>query len=83
MRLILSDFLADIFHHRARRAGRGQVAADDFDDAGDPGQGIANLVSQPGGQLAQGGQVLGAGHLGAVQAFDFFAALAQLLAPCG
>ena len=57
----------------------GQVAADDFDDAGNSRQRISNFVSQPGGHFAQGCEVLGAGHLRAVQAFDFAAVLAQLL----
>ena len=55
----LIDFHAHVFHHLARGTGRGQIAADDFDHAGDPGQGVANFVCQPGGQLPQCGQVLG------------------------
>jgi hypothetical protein len=75
----LHDFQANIFHYRARRAGRGQIAADDFDDAGDSGQRVANLVGQARGQFAERRQVLGARHLGAMQDLNFFPALAQLL----
>ena len=73
------DFLANILHHRTRGAGCGQIAADDFDDPGNSGQRISNLVRQTGGHFAQSGHVLGARHLRAVQAFDLVAALAQLL----
>ena len=49
-----------------------------FDHAGNSGQRIANLVRQPGSQFAESCQVLGARHLGTMQALDFFPALAQL-----
>ena len=74
-----ADFQPDILHHRPCRAGGGQIATDDLDDAGNSGQRIANLVGQPGGQLAESGEVFGARHLGAMQALNLFAALAQLL----
>ena len=51
---------------------------DNLHYAGDAGQGIANLMRQPGGHLAQRGQMLGPGNLGAVQPLDLFAALTQL-----
>ena len=79
----LRDFLADVFDDGARRAGRGQIAADDFDDAGDSGQRIANLVGQAGGQLAERGQVFGAGHLGAMQASQSLRGSRATAAPCG
>ncbi len=72
------DFLANVLDHSARGAGRGKVAADDLDDAGNSRQRVANFMCEPGGQFSQSGQVLGARHLGAVQALDFSAALAQL-----
>ncbi len=73
------DFQANIFHDGAGRTGRGQIAADDLDDAGDSGERIANLVSQAGGQFAERRQVLGARHLGAMQALNLLTTLAQLL----
>ena len=79
MRLMRRDFQADILYYCSRRTGCGQIAADDLDDSGDSGQRIANLMGQAGRQLAQRRQVLGARHLSAMQAFDLFAALAQLL----
>ena len=72
------DFLANIFDHGACRARSRQIAANDLDDAGNPGQGIANLVGQASGHLSQGGKVLGARHLRAVQALDLDPALAEL-----
>ena len=72
------DFLANIFDYRARGAGRRQIAANDFDDAGNPRQWVADFVGQAGGHLAESGKVFGARHLSAVQAFDLDAALAQL-----
>ena len=56
-----------------------QIATDDFDDAGDSGKRIANLVGQACGQFAERCQVLGARHLGAMQALNLRPALAQLL----
>ena len=70
------DFLANVFHDGSRRAGRRQIAADDFDDAGDSGEWIANLVGQARGQLAERCQMFGAGHLRAMQPLDLFPALA-------
>ena len=49
---MLSDLQPNIFHDCARGAGWRQIAADDFDDSGDSGERVANLVSQAGGQLA-------------------------------
>ena len=59
----LVDFESHIFHHGTGGAGRGQIATDDFDDAGDTCERVANLVSQSGCQFAERGQVLGARHL--------------------
>ena len=72
------NLLANVFDHRARGAGCGQVAANDFDDAGNSRQRIANFVGQSSGQLSESGKMLGARHLGAVQAFDLEAAFAHL-----
>ena len=52
----LRDFQANIFHDGARRTAAGQVASNDFDDAGNAGQRIANFMRQPGGEFAEGGQ---------------------------
>ncbi len=71
-------FLAHVLEHIAGRAFLRQVAPDNVHDAGNAGQGVADFVGESGGQLAQGGKVLGAGHLGVVQALDFGARLAQL-----
>ena len=49
-----------------------------IDGRSNPWQGIANLVGQASGHLSQGGKVLGAGHLRAVQALDLDPALAEL-----
>ena len=79
MRLICTaSSLASLITERAGLSV-GQIAADDFDHAGDARQRIADFVGQPGGQLAQGGEVLGARHLRLVQPLDFFAAGLQLL----
>ncbi len=78
MRLICTaSSLASLMTARAGLFGR-QVAADDFNHSGDSRQGIADLVGQPGRQLAQGGEVLGARHLGLMQALDLFAAGLEL-----
>ena len=79
MRLICTISQANIFHHRNRRTGRRQIAADDFDDARDSGKRVANLVSQACRQLAERRQVFGARHLRPMQALDLFPALPQLL----
>ena len=54
----LVDFETHVLDHGAGGAGRGQIATDDFDDAGDSGERVANLVSQSGCQFAERGQVL-------------------------
>ena len=43
-----------------------------------PARGLRISCAKSGGQLAQGGEVLGARHLGLVQALDFLAARLQL-----
>ena len=55
----LVDLDAHVLDHRAGRARLGQIAANDLDDAGDACERVANLVSQPGRQLAKRGQMLG------------------------
>jgi len=75
----LIDFEVDVFDHFACGAGGGQIAADDFDDTGDTGEGVSDFVSEAGGQFAEGGQVFGAGHLGAMHGFNLLAALSELL----
>src|SRR5438309_5593253 len=75
----LCNLQTHIFDHRARGACGGQVAAYYLDDTGDTCERIADLMCEPGGELSQGGQVLRARHLGAMQAVDLFAALAKLL----
>src|SRR5271165_3165077 len=75
----LRDFQPNIFHHRPRWTGRGQIAADNFNDSGYSGQGIADLVGQAGRQFAERGQMLGARHLRVMQALNLSTALAQLL----
>ena len=77
------DFQANIFHDGARRTGCRQIAADDFDDAGDSGERVANLVGQACGQLAERCQVLGARHLGAMQALNFLPGSRATAASCG
>ena len=74
----LHCFFFGVFDDRAGRAVGRQVAADDFDDAGNSGQRIADFVRQAGRQFAQGCEVFGARHLGLVQALDFFPAGFQL-----
>ena len=65
------DLLAHVLDYGPRWAGRRQIAADDFDDAGNPGERIANFVRQSSRHFAQRREVLGARHLGAMQALDF------------
>ena len=79
MRLILRDFQANIFYHGAGWAGCGQITSDNFYHACNSSQWIANLVGQACRQLPERRQVLGARHLGAMQALDFLAAFPQLL----
>ena len=55
----LIDFEAHVFHHFAGGAGGREIATDDFDDAGDPGERIANFVSKARRQFAERGEVLG------------------------
>ena len=44
-----------------------------------PASGLRIFVGEPGSEFSECGQVFRARHLGAVQPFDLFAALAQLL----
>jgi len=74
-----ANFQTNIFHDSTRGTGCRQIATDNLDDSGDSGERVANLVGQAGGQLAKRGQVFRARDLGAMQAFDLLAALAQLL----
>src|ERR1017187_2876914 len=46
--------------------------------AGRPRKRVADFVGEAGGHLSQSGKVLGARHLGAVQAFDLEPAFAEL-----
>jgi hypothetical protein len=55
-----ADFLANVFDHGARGTARGQIAPNDFDDAGDSGQRIADFVGESCGHFAESGQVFGA-----------------------
>ncbi len=70
----LQRLFLGVFDDRTCRAVGRQIAADDFDDAGDPRQRVADFVRQSGGQFAQGGEVFGARHLVLMQALDLFAA---------
>ena len=65
------DFLPNVFHNRARRAGRRQIAANDLDDARNSGQRVTDFVGEAGGHLSQSREMLGARHLRAVQALNF------------
>lgn len=46
------DFLANVFDYGPGWAGRGKIAADDLDHAGDPGQRVTNFMGQACGDFA-------------------------------
>ena len=75
------DELADLDEHLLedlvpRIAGR-SVLGDDLQGPLDPGQRVADLVGQPRGQLAEGGQVLRFLHAPPVERLDLGVGLAQ------
>src|SRR5271165_1096197 len=75
----LKGLLFGVFDHRARYAVRRKVTADNLNHSRDPSQRIADFMGQSGCQFAQGCEVLGARHLGLVQALDFLATRLELL----
>ena len=78
MRLICSaSSLASLMTARAALLRR-QIAADNFDDAGNSGQGITDFVRQSGSQFAKSGKVFGPRHLRLVEMLDLLPAGLQL-----
>ncbi len=70
----LQGFLFGVFDDGAGGAVGRQIAADDFNDAGNSRQRVADFMRQSGGQLAQRGKVLGARHLRLMQPLNLFPA---------
>ena len=76
--LDVQDLTVDVAEYGAAGAVRGQVLTHDVDDSGNSGEGIADFVGQAGGELAEGGKMLGAGHLAVVQILDFLPVFFEL-----
>src|SRR5207302_10137084 len=74
-----SDLLPYVLDYATGRTCGRKIAPDDFDDSRNASQGISYLVRQACRQLSQGGQVLCARHLRAVQPVNFVAIQSQLL----